>query len=130
MPLGYNVLPNIGRITTEFALLAGSKTRRSASVRRLLNVMADTFNPIGNAGMSLQTIAPTVIDPLAALSENRTGPEADQAHDVQREAAGCKNAKDTATAWSKLIAEGLNYLTGGTEHKAGLMSPTRTRLTI
>jgi hypothetical protein len=38
--------------------------------------------------------------------------------------AGYKNAKDTATAWSKMIAEGLNYLTGGTEHKAGLMSPT------
>lgn len=40
------------------------------------------------------------------------------------EAAGYKNSKDTATVWSKWIAEGLNYLSGGTEHKAGLMSPT------
>ena len=65
-----------------------------------------------------------MIDPLQLWPENKgLDRQTDQAHDVQREAAGYKNAKDTATAWSKLIAEGLNYLTGGTEHKAGLMSP-------
>ena len=75
--------------------------------------------------MSLQSIAPTVIDPLAALSENKdwTGKPIKRMT-FNEESAGYKNAKDTATAWSKLIAEGLNYLTGGTEHKAGLMSPT------
>ena len=71
--LGYNVLPNIGRITTEFAL-SGFKDP-AKRISSMLNVMADTFNPIGNAGMSLQTIAATVIDPLAALSKTRTGPE-------------------------------------------------------
>ena len=45
----YNVLPNIGKLP-EFAL-AGSKTRQKHQFD--VNVMADTFNPIGNAGMSL-----------------------------------------------------------------------------
>lgn len=123
MPLGYNVLPNIGRITTEFAL-SGFKDP-AKRISSMVNVLADTFNPIGNAGMSLQTITPTVIDPIAALSENKdwTGKPIKRMT-FNEEAAGYKNAKDTATAWSKLIAEGLNYLTGGTEHKAGLMSPT------
>ena len=55
--------------------------------------MADTFNPIGNAGMSLQTIAPTVIDPLAALSENKdwTGKPIKRMT-FNEKAAGYKNA--------------------------------------
>ena len=65
--------------------------------------------------MSLQSIAPTVIDPLAALSENKdwTG-KPDQAHDVQRGSSRIQERQGYRYAWSKLIAEGLNYLTGGT----------------
>ena len=37
----------------------------------MLDLFADTFNPIGNAGMSMQTLAPTALDPLIALTENR-----------------------------------------------------------
>ncbi|MBK8759315.1 MAG: hypothetical protein IPM03_02500 [Sulfuritalea sp.] len=123
MPLGFNVLPNIGRITAEFAM-SGFKDP-AKRIGSLLNVLADTLNPIGNAGVSLQTIAPTVIDPLAALAENKdwTGKPIKRMS-FNEEAAGYKNAKDTATVWSKWIAEGLNYLSGGTEHKAGLSSPT------
>jgi diguanylate cyclase (GGDEF)-like protein len=129
MPLGFHVLPNIGRIPTEF-VMSGFKnpTKRIAD---FVGLFADTFNPIGNAGISLQTISPTVVDPLAALSENRdwTGkPIAKQDFNPLSPTPGYTRAKDTATSWSKGIAYALNILSGGTDYKQGLISPTPDQL--
>lgn len=125
MPLGFHVLPNIGRIPVEF-VLSGFK-QPSRRVADFLGVFADTFNPIGNAGLSLQTIAPTVVDPLAALAENRdwTGkPIAKTDMNALAPTPGHLRAKDTATTWSKAISYGLNLLSGGTDYQPGLVSPT------
>jgi hypothetical protein len=46
------------------------------------------------------------------LRKTRTGP------------AGHTRAKDTATPWARLISYGVNWLTGGTDYKPGLASPT------
>lgn len=93
----------------------------------MVGMFADTFNPIGNSGLSLQTIAPTIIDPLAALSENRdwTGkPIAKLDRDSLNPTPGYLRAKDTATSWSRAISYGFNLLSGGTDYKKGLFSPT------
>lgn len=65
MPLGFHVLPNLGHIPTE-SVLGGFKNP-AAHVIRVMGLFADTFNPIGNAGLSMQTLAPTVLDPIAAM---------------------------------------------------------------
>jgi GGDEF domain-containing protein len=125
MPLGFHVLPNIGRIPTEF-VLSGFKnpTKRIAD---FVGLFADAFNPIGNAGISLQTISPTVVDPLAALAENRdwTGkPIAKQDFNPLSPSPGHTRSKDTAFWLSKKISYALNALSGGTDYKPGLISWT------
>jgi hypothetical protein len=125
MPLGYHVIPNLGRIPTEWAMSGFKNTTKR--IAQLVGVFVDAFNPIGNAGLSLQTIAPTVIDPLAALAENKdwTGkPIAKKDFDANRPTAGHTRAKDTATPWAKMISYGVNIATGGTDYKPGLASPT------
>ena len=129
MPLGFNILPNIGRISTEYALsgFRGGAKRLSS----MAGVFADTLNPIGSAGVSLQTISPTAIDPLAALAENKdwTGKQIAKLDiDPLDATPGFTRAKDTATWWSKQISEALNLLTGGTKYNPGVLSPTPDQL--
>ncbi len=125
MPLGYHVFPGIGRLATEFVLSGGKDPLKK--IAAFGSMFAEALNPIGNSGFSLQTITPSVIDPLAALAENRdfTGKEIYQ-NDFNKlnPTPGFTRAKDTATAWSKAIAEGLNFITGGTDYKPGLFTPT------
>jgi hypothetical protein len=123
MPLGWHVIPNLGRMATEFALGGFKEPGKRAA--DLIALIADAFNPIGNSGLSLQTIAPTALDPLVALSENRdwTGkPIARESFD--RTTPGFALAKDTASAPSKWISEAINLMSGGTKYTAGAFSPT------
>jgi len=69
LPLGLHVLPNLGRIPAEFAL--GGFENPAAQVLKVAGLFADAFNPVGNSGLSMQTLVPTVLDPLAALAENQ-----------------------------------------------------------
>lgn len=123
MPLGLHVIPGIGRIATEFVLSGGKDPLKR--IAAFGSMFADAFNPVGSAGWSLQTITPSVVDPFAALAENKdfTGKE------IYREdfnklnpTPGHARAKDVATIWSRYISEALNFMTGGTEFKPGLIS--------
>lgn len=123
MPLGLHVIPGLGRHATEFALSGFSKpAERAVSV---VGMFADAFNPIGNAGLSMQTVAPTALDPFVALSENRdwTGKPIARTSFNKAE-PGHNQWKDTATGFSKTIAEAINWLSGGNEYVAGAFSPT------
>ena len=125
MPLGYHVIPNLSRITTEWAMSGFKNTPKR--IADLIGLLSDAFNPIGSAGLSIQTLTPTIIDPLAALSENRdwTGkPIAKEDFNQLKPTAGHTRAKNTATPWSKAISYGVNMLTGGTDYKPGIVSPT------
>lgn len=125
LPLGFHVLPALGRIGTE-QVLNGFKAPGRAAFH-VLDVMADAFNPIGNAGMSMQTLAPTVLDPAAALAENKdwTGKQIYRENFSQLDPKpGHQRTKDTATALSKWLSQALNSLTGGTEFQPGGLSPT------
>ena len=125
MPLGFHVIPGIGRIATEFAL-SGFKDPAKRTVS-MLGMFAETFNPIGSAGLSIQTLTPSVVDPFAALAENRdfTGREIYRENfNANDPSPGHARAKDVATVWSRYISEAINFVTGGTEFKPGAFSPS------
>lgn len=123
MPLGLHVIPGIGRHATEFALSGFDKpAKRAVSV---VGMFADAFNPIGNAGLSMQTLAPTALDPLVALTENKDWTGNPIARVSSNKALpGHTQWKDTATGFSKVVAEAINWASGGNEYVAGAFSPT------
>lgn len=125
MPLGLHVIPNIGRNATEFALSGGKDPGKR--IVSMLGTLADAFNPIGNSGVSIQTIAPTAVDPLVALAENRdfTGrPISRPDFSSLNPQPGHTRAKDTASFIGKGMSYALNLVTGGTDYKPGAFSPT------
>ena len=123
LPLGLHVLPNLGRIPTEFAL--GGFKNPAEQVLKVAGLFADAFNPVGNSGLSMQTLVPTVLDPLAALAENQDfAGRAIAKESFNPITPGHALARDTATAHAKLIAEAVNFLSGGTAHVRGALSPT------
>ena len=129
MPLGFNVIPNFSRIVTEWALSGFERTPQR--VAQIATSFFEMFNPIGSAGLSVQTLAPTVVDPLVAISENRdwTGtPIAREDFNSLDPTPGYTRAKDTASEFSKALAEFLNLASGGTEFAPGVISPTPDQL--
>ena len=125
LPLGFNILPNIGRKTVEAAFGSNriSKTQRFGE---LLGSIIGTFNPLGG-GDVIQALTPTVADPAVALIGNKdwTGKTIyKEDFNALNPTPGFTRAKSTATTPSKLLAEGLNKITGGTDYKQGAWSPT------
>lgn len=123
IPLGLHVIPNVGRVFTEMALYGHPGDR----MMELAGVIADAFNPIGNAGLSLQTIAPTAIDPFAALSENKdfTGkPISREDFSKLAPTPGFTRGKEATTWLARWASETINWATGGTDYKPGVFSPT------
>jgi hypothetical protein len=123
MPLGLHVLPNMGRIPTEFVL--GGFKQPTKSVVKLLGLTAGAFNPIGGGASLTQMLAPTAVDPLVALAENKdwTGkPIAKTSYN--KATPGFALTKDTASAPAKVLAEAINTMSGGTKYTAGVLSPT------
>jgi hypothetical protein len=125
MPLGFHVIPGVSRILTEWTLSGFKDTARR--VTDLTGLFLDAFNPIGNAGWSVQTITPTVLDPLVALGENKdwTGkPISKEDIFSLRPTPGYTRAREGANLLSTNLAEFLNYASGGTKHQPGVLSPT------
>jgi hypothetical protein len=125
MPLGYHVIPGTSRILTEWALSGFKDTpERIAS---LTGMFLEAFNPIGNAGWSAQTLAPTFADPIVALTENKdwTGkPIARKDFSNLDPTPGYTRSKEATNIVFKKIAEYLNLASGGTDFKPGVFSPT------
>jgi hypothetical protein len=129
MPLGFNVIPTISRLATEAVVSGGENT--SGKVVSLLDALMDMFNPIGNAGMSFQTITPTLLDPLAALFENKswTGQSiAREDFSALNPTPGFTRSRDSSNAISQEVARLLNYMSGGNEDRKGIISPTADQL--
>jgi hypothetical protein len=125
MPLGFNVIPNTSRVMTEWALSGFKNTPKR--IGQITGALLETFNPIGNSGWSVQTLAPTIVDPLVALAENRDFTGKNIAKKDRSELAptpGYTRTKDSASWFSKQFSYYLNLATGGTDFKPGLLSPT------
>lgn len=130
LPLGFHVLPNMGRLAVEFALGGADKTA-GRQLGKLLQVLADAFNPLGGSQNLGQMVAPTVIDPVVALMQNRdwTGkPIYRENNNPLDPQPGHKMAKDSASTPSRAIAEAINKVTGGTDYRPGAWSPTPDQL--
>lgn len=125
LPLGYHVIPAVARILVEW-MIAGGKDPAKRIVH-LADVILDAFNPIGNAGLSAQSIAPTVADPIVALTENRdwTGKKIAR-EDVSKldPTPGYTRARENASWISRQLSYYLNLASGGDKDKPGVFSPT------
>lgn len=124
LPLGFSFLPSIGRLGTEFALDGMKRPGRYGT--RLLAVLLDMSNPL-DSSTPLQMISPTVVDPLAALSENQdwTGRAiALEDRSQLKPTPGHTRAKETASAVGKGLSWFFNAATGGTDYSPGAFSPT------
>ena len=129
MPLGYHVIPGTSRILTEWALSGFKDTPER--VASLTGMFLEAFNPIGNAGWSAQTLAPTFADPIVALTENKdwTGkPIARKDFSNLDPTPGYTRSKEATNIVFKKIAEYLNLASGGTDFKPGVFSPTPDQL--
>jgi hypothetical protein len=124
MPLGFHAIPAMGRRAVEFMM-----SDKSVGVQTvgLLGMFADAFNPIGNAGLSAQTIAPTFTDPLVALGENRDF----AGREIYREdfnkldpTSGPSRNREGVSAVGAAISTAIDYITGGNGYTAGAISPT------
>lgn len=130
MPLGFRIFPNIGRLAVEFAFGGPDKTLGS-QLGKLLFTLVDAFNPIGGGQNIGQMVAPTVIDPVVALMQNRdwTGrPIYRENRDNLDPQPGSRMMKDSASTPSRLIADAINSITGGSEYRPGAWSPTPDQL--
>jgi hypothetical protein len=123
-PLGFNVLPNIGRLTTEFVLSGGKDPAKK--VTALLGSMVEAFSPIGGSELSLQTIAPTVADPIVALATNQDafGRPIYKKDQATNPTPGYLRSRENASEISKNISYFLNLASGGTKYSKGYLSPT------
>jgi hypothetical protein len=129
MPLGFNVIPTISRIATEAVISGGDDLPGKAL--NMLDAVMDMFNPIGNAGLSFQTLAPTLLDPLVALSENKswTGQSiAREDFSALNPTPGFTRSRESSNAISQEVARLLNYISGGNEARKGFISPTADQL--
>lgn len=129
MPLGYNAIPATGRMLTEWAMSGFEDTPER--LVKMLDMILDVTNPIGNAGLSMQTLAPTVLDPLAALTENKdfTGrPISRDNFSAMNPTPGFTRSRDKAWDLSVSLAKGINWATGGTDAIPGAISPTADQI--
>ena len=125
MPLGFQFLPNIGRLAVEMAVYKDKTAGKQMAI--LFTVLADAASPLGGSSPPMQIISPTVMDPFVALAQNKdwTGrPIYIENFNALNPEPGTKRAKDSATPWAKGFAEAINAITGGTQYVAGGWSPT------
>ena len=128
MPLGLHLFPNIGRETTEWAI-SGFKNP-GKHVTNMMGTTLDSFNPLGGSNLGVQTLTPTLLDPLVALEANKDafGRPIYKADRATNPTPGYLRSRDGASEISKLLSEFLNYASGGTEFKKGAISPTADAL--
>lgn len=125
MPLGFHLLPNIGRKFIE-SFLGSDRVKPQQRLLSLAGSTVGAFNPLGGSDIS-GAIMPTVMDPALALWRNKdwTGkPVYREDYNSLKPTPGFTRTKDSATWGSKATAELINKATGGTDAKQGLWSPT------
>jgi len=125
MPLGFHILPNIGRKFVESAF-GSNRVSKQKRLLQLAGSAVGAFNPLGGSDLS-SMVMPTVLDPALALWRNKdwTGRTIYQEDfNSLNPTPGFTRTKDTATTPAKIAAELVNKMTGGTDAKQGLWSPT------
>lgn len=121
-PLGFNIFPNFGRTATELWLYGKPGDR----IANLSAAIADSFNPLGSTGFSLQTLSPTALDPLVAMGQNKDafGRPIYRPDRTTNPTPGYTRSREASSEISKQLSYYLNLASGGTKYQKGYISPT------
>ena len=125
LPLGFNVLPNIGRLMAEWAT-GGQDKPTAKQIGKLFNVMLSALNPVGGNDL-VDVMSPTVSDPVVSLLRNKdwTGKPIFRDNMASLDPTpGFTRTKDTATPWARGMSYVVNMATGGTDYQPGAISWT------
>jgi len=124
MPFVFSAIPNTSRIMTEWYM--GGMKDAGKYVTNLGGAYLNAFNPLGGS-IAVQTFTPTPFKPIIALAQNEDAfgrKIAREAFNESQQIPGYQMAKDSASAFGKVVSEFINYTTGGTKDVAGAISPT------
>lgn len=120
LPWGYNVLHTMGQVIGD--AISGERFSTQEAMTRVVASGVNAFNPVGS-GTVLQTIAPTIADPLVMMGENKTfsGQPLKPVHTFDSRAPKPEYHMhwSSASEVSKTVAKMLNDLSGGTEFRPG-----------
>lgn len=140
LPLGLHVLPNTGRVLTE--LVIGDHKDAGKKIFDAVGEIAGAINPLGGGNVftmdgALRTVAPTIADPFIELGFNKNFAgsqiEKDPVGGDKDARPGYARARESTlrstTGQAYLgISKALNWLSGGSGHEAGMVSPTPERV--
>lgn len=129
MPLGFNLLPNVGRVAAEtiFAGAHGKDPRIFKKGADLFHTILSSLSPTGGTGSAALELSPTVADPLLSLEMNKdwTGKKISQEDfSSLKPTPGHSRARPNATVWATGLSKMINWATGGTDYTPGVLSPT------
>ena len=131
MPYGLNILPNTGRIFTEYALDVDKngfqKAKAGKKAMAWTKSLFSTFSPFGNQGLSFNALVPSAVEPLIGIgltNKNSFGQTISRQDSYKRPTPGYLRTKETGTSAGKEFARWMNLMTGGTDFAKGAWSPT------
>lgn len=133
IPLAYglNILPNIGRVFTEYGEDVNKhgwqKAKAMERAMNLSNSFFSAFSPFGNQGLSPLAMFPSAAEPIVGLAVNKNafGQTISKQDSYTRPTPGYMRTKESGSSAGKEIARWMNMAMGGTDFaKAKLWSPT------
>ena len=127
LPLGFNVLFNVGRLGMESFLFQNPKE----NVWHFIEDTLDIVSPVGGTKGGLEFISPTVLDPFVQLKGNRDWTDRKIYREDYSELHPTPGHTRTIGHTSLIgdwVAFAVNRVTGGGEYKIGASSPTANQI--
>ena len=127
LPLGPHVFHNAGRLLSD-ATFRNDKRNAAEYGWSMASTVLDAFSPLGDTPSVSQLIAPSILDPVVQLAENKsfTGGPVYRSDDMgfgktDPKPAYTRHFESTPDLW-KAASRGLNDLTGGDKDKPGKLN--------
>lgn len=129
MPHGFNLLVNLGRNFGDAAyhIATGEHGKAAKNLYAATIGQLGALNPVGSAGNVVTDYLPAIADPFVSLAMNKDAfgrPIAKEDLNPANPTPGFTRAKEGASTTGRILAEGLNTLSGGNEDQKGFISPT------
>ncbi|MEJ5151260.1 LPD38 domain-containing protein [Comamonas sp. MYb396] len=127
MPLGFHVLPNLGRKMVDAAFHNDPTISRAKYVGDMAAIALNAYNPFGGSDNMMQMFTPTWADPAIALATNKDWMGKSifkEVRDINHPTPGHARVKDATALPYRWAARGINAATGGSEWEQGAISPT------
>lgn len=129
MPHGFNLLVNLGRNFGDatYHIATGEHGKAAKNLYAGTIGQLGALNPLGSAGNIVTDYLPAIADPFVSLAMNKDAfgrPIAKEDLNPANPTPGFTRAKEGASTTGRILAEGLNTLSGGNEDQKGFISPT------